>query len=61
MYCMNNMVVVSHKILFIYLDSSFLGSFHDVIILHHPNFYKRWHAHFMMTNTFNICLEILAT
>ena len=45
MYCMNNMVVVSHGCLFIHLDLGIPGFFHDVIIFCHSNFYKHWHAH----------------
>ena len=34
MYCMNNVMVVDHHGLFIYIDSSYPGSFHDVSCLH---------------------------
>jgi hypothetical protein len=33
MHCMNNIVVVDHHGLFIYLDFWYLRSFHDVSIL----------------------------
>ena len=34
MYCMNNVVIVDHHNLFIYIDSSYPGSFHDISCLH---------------------------
>lgn len=47
MYCMNDMVVVSHEGPFIHLDLGILGFFHDVIIFCHSNFYRHWRAHFI--------------
>lgn len=46
MYCVNNVVVVSHKGLFIHLDLSFPVSYHDVTMLHHSNLYSCWRVHF---------------
>ena len=46
MYSMKNTVDVSHERLFIHLDSGFPCSFHNVTILYHSDFYKRWHTHF---------------
>jgi hypothetical protein len=40
MYFMNNMVVVDHHGLFIYLDVGYPCSFHDVIIMCESHLYK---------------------
>ena len=50
MYYLNNTVIVLHKDLFIHLDLGFLGSYHDVTILHHSDFYRRWCVFFTHTD-----------
>lgn len=58
MYCMDNMVMVSHEDLFIHLDLGFLGSFHDAMILRHSSFYMHWCAHCIHSDGyFDILLE----
>lgn len=47
LYRVNNMVIVSHGVLFIHLDLGFPGSLRDVMILHHFDFYRHWRAHFI--------------
>jgi hypothetical protein len=42
MYYMNNMLVLDHHGLFIYLNNGYHGSFHDVNILCESNLYKNW-------------------
>ncbi len=39
-YAMNNMIIVDHHGLFIYVDPSYLGSYHDVNILWHSSVYR---------------------
>ena len=34
-YCMNNLVIVSHKDLFMHIDLCFPGSFHEVTFFRH--------------------------
>ena len=46
MYCMNNVVIVDHHGLFIYIDSTYLGSFHDVTCLHASELHDSWRKHF---------------
>ncbi len=43
---MNNMVILNHHRLFIYIDISNLGSYHDVNIFRHLGVYKNWHQYF---------------
>jgi hypothetical protein len=49
MYYMNNIVVVDHHGLFIYLD---LKSFHDINILRQLNMHTNWRQHFVHTNEY---------
>ena len=51
MYCMNNVVIVDHYGLFIYIDSSYLGSFHDVSCLRASELHRTWREHFAHNNT----------
>lgn len=44
------MVIVSHGVLFIHLNLGLLGSFHDVMILRHSDFYRRCRAHLIHAN-----------
>ncbi len=53
---MNNIVVLDHCGLFIYLNNKYLGFFHDVNILHESNLYKNQHKLFRYTNE---CFEYL--
>ena len=46
MYSMNNIVIVDHHSLFIYVDSSFPRSFYDVICLHASQLHATWCEHF---------------
>jgi hypothetical protein len=41
-YAMNNMVIVDYHGLFIYVDPSYSGSYHDVNILWQSSVYKNW-------------------
>jgi hypothetical protein len=49
MYCMNNIVVVDHYGLFIYLDLVYLRSYHDVNIFCQLNIHKSWCQYFVHT------------
>jgi DDE superfamily endonuclease len=46
MYCFNNVVVVDHQGLFIFVDSGFAGSFHDVRCLRNNSLHLHWRDHF---------------
>jgi hypothetical protein len=46
MYYMNNMIILDHCGLFIYLDTRYLGSYQDVTILRQSNLYKNWQQFF---------------
>jgi hypothetical protein len=39
---MNNMIILDHHGLFIYIDIGYLGSYHDVNMLWHSGVYKNW-------------------
>jgi hypothetical protein len=41
-YTVNNIVVVDHQGLFIYMDSRYLGSYHDVTILRKSEVHKHF-------------------
>ncbi len=41
-YVMNNTMILDHHGLFIYIDSSYLGSYHDVSIFCHLAIYQEW-------------------
>lgn len=47
MYCVNNTVIVDHDGLFIYVDSGFPGSYHDVTILRHSELHANWRNYFV--------------
>lgn len=46
MYCVNNTVVVDHDGLFVYIDSGFPGSYHDITILRHSYLHANWRDFF---------------
>ena len=46
-YCMNNVIIVDHHGLFIYVDPSYRGSFHDVTCLRASNMYGTWREYFI--------------
>ena len=46
MYCMNNVVIVDHHGLFIYIDSSYPSSFHDITCLCASQLHRTWREHF---------------
>ena len=46
MYSMNNVVIVDHHDLFIYVNPGYLGSFHDVSCLRASDMYETWCEHF---------------
>ena len=48
-YCMNNVVIVNHHGLFIYVDPSYPGSLHDMTCLRASEMYGMWH-HFSAYN-----------
>jgi hypothetical protein len=56
MYCMNNIVGMDHCGLFIYLDLEYLGSYHDIRILHQLDIHKSWHQYFVHTYEYFECL-----
>ncbi len=43
---MNNIVILTHHGLFIYINIGYPSSYHDVTILCHSNVYKNWHQYF---------------
>jgi hypothetical protein len=46
-YVMNNIVILDHRGLFIYINSGYtLGSYHDVNIIHHLAIYWEWCEYF---------------
>jgi len=49
---MNNMLVLDHHGLFIYLNSGYHDSFHDVNILCELNLYKNWCYFFVHINKY---------
>jgi hypothetical protein len=49
---MNNIVVVDHHDLFIYIDMGYPRSFHDVNCLRQLELYKRWHDYFVHTDEY---------
>lgn len=52
-YSMNNMVIVNHQNLFIYIDNGYPRSYHDVIILWDFDIYINWCNHFAHANEFS--------
>jgi DDE superfamily endonuclease len=46
MYCFNNVVIVDHDGLFIYVDAGFAGSFHDVRCLRNSHLHHNWRDYF---------------
>jgi len=52
MYCMNNTFVIDHCGLFIYLNSEYPSSMHDVTILCEYDLYKNCCECFMHTNDY---------
>ena len=51
MYCMNNVVIVDHHGLFIYVDPGYPGSFHDVSCLRASDMYTAWRDYFTHDDT----------
>ncbi len=41
-YAMNKTIILDHKGLFICIDFSYLGFYHDVNIIQHSNIYREW-------------------
>ena len=46
MYCTNNMVVVDHHGLFIFVEPYYPGSFHDINVLRHSSLMLEWRQKF---------------
>jgi DDE superfamily endonuclease len=46
MYCFNNVVIIDHDGLFIYVDAGFAGSFHDVRCLRNSHIHHNWREYF---------------
>ena len=46
MYCMKNVVIVDHHGIFIYVNSTYPGSFHDVSCLRASDMYRTWRTFF---------------
>jgi hypothetical protein len=44
-YVMNNIMICDHQGLFMYIDTNYLGSYHDVNILRHSSIYNQWCTH----------------
>jgi hypothetical protein len=49
---MNNMVIVDHCGLFIYMNVGYPSSFHDVTIMFESNVYKNWRQFFVHTDEY---------
>lgn len=52
MYSMNNIVVIDHDGLFIHVDTSFPGSYHDVNVLRHSPIYQDWQNRFVHSDDY---------
>jgi DDE superfamily endonuclease len=50
MYCFNNVVIIDHDGLFIYVDAGFAGSFHDVRCLRASDIYDNCREYFKCDN-----------
>jgi hypothetical protein len=46
---MNNVVIIDHQGLFIYIDPGFPGSYHDINCLRHSEISQNWQRHFTIT------------
>lgn len=53
MYCMNNIVLIDHHGLFIFVDVGYSGSFHDVTILKNSWVENNWRQ--LFTNRDEYC------
>lgn len=42
MYCFNNLVIIEHDGMFLYVDAGFAGSFHDVRCLRKSHIHDHW-------------------
>ena len=51
-YCLNNIVVVDHQGLFIYIDPGYPGTFHDVNCLRHSGISQNWQKYFTLTEDY---------
>jgi hypothetical protein len=47
---MNNMIIVDHNGLFLYIDLGYLGSYHGLTILKHSGIYQACHENFKLAN-----------
>ncbi len=56
-YVMNNAVILDHHGLFIYINSGYLGSCHDVNIFCHWAIYRKWHQYFTHHDNYFECLS----
>ncbi|KAL2630485.1 hypothetical protein R1flu_015171 [Riccia fluitans] len=45
-YCLNNIVIVDHNGLFIFIDSGYPGSYHDVNCLRNSTLFQHWRDYF---------------
>ena len=50
MYCFNNVIVIDHDGLFIYVKAGFAGSFHDVRCLRLTELFMNWRQYFRNEN-----------
>jgi hypothetical protein len=50
MYCFNNVVIIDHDGLFIYIVAGFAGSFHDVRCLRNFHIHQNWRQYFANDN-----------
>jgi DDE superfamily endonuclease len=50
MYCFNNVVIIDHDGLFIYIDAGFAGSFHDFRCLRNSHIHQNWRNCFASDN-----------
>jgi DDE superfamily endonuclease len=50
MYCFNNVVIIDHDALFIYVDAGFAGSLHDIRCLRASDISDNWRDYFRCDN-----------
>ena len=64
MYYTNNVVIIDHHGLFIYVDPGYPGLFYNINCLRASDIYGMWHDYFAHDDanryTLNMCLEIQA-
>jgi hypothetical protein len=51
-YCLNNVVIIDHQGLFIYVDPGYPGSYHDVNCLRNSDISIHWQQYFTITENY---------